>query len=433
MVKINHKIRSFLFFLAVAGAGVASCLSGASRVEASVIYSQPIVSVPNSVVFNSNNWTALSYGERIQTIATFTASTTATISYIRIKADYNSLSTAYGINMYVGTSTNIYLYACNGGIGYAEPNTNNISGATLFTNTNVTYLCTVPVIAGETYTVKAFTQSTDNLADFSYYGNGSQIGIQMVTNISDFVAESSGVTLVTPTAQTYLSNPITFSGQYDNLDTYNQIQFDVQNTDTQVQLNFAPLSLNLINGTALSWTTTRVLPYVGNYSVSVRMHDTINGSSTTWTTPVLFSLGTTTVATSTRNNAPLEAVCETFNLGCYLKQAFSWAFYPQEQTIDQFSTIDLSKKAPFIYAYEVGTLRNELFTASTTASGTVAVSVKSPAGSGTTTITFLSASMLENVPFAGKIKTLLTWFLWFMLVEYVYYRIIRVHDNATPA
>jgi len=40
--------------------------------------------------------------------------------------------------------------------------------------------------------------------------------------------------------------------------------------------------------------------------------------------------------------------------------------------------------------------------------------------------------MLEGIPLSSEVKTILTWLLWFMVAEFVYYRVIRAHDVNTP-
>jgi len=244
---------------------------------------------------------------------------------------------------------------------------------------------------------------------------------------------SSAVLPASPTAQTYLSNPINFYGIYTQADTYNQIVFDIVAVDVPVQL-VRILNIPLVNGVDIPYSTTYNLPYQGNYTARAKLYDTVTGESSEWSSTVSFGLGTTTISTSTRGTlpgSPLPLDCGSLDIACHLKNAVVWLFYPSDDSTTQFSNLTLQNSFPFAYVYQIGDLRTELFSATSTATGTVSVAVPSPAG-GTTTITFLSASMIESVPYASTIKTIIGWLLWLMMIEYVYYRVIRVHDSNTP-
>jgi len=105
---------------------------------------------------------------------------------------------------------------------------------------------------------------------------------------------------------------------------------------------------------------------------------------------------------------------------------------PSQDSIDSFKGLStaLSTRAPFAYAYDMNLMRKELFNSSLTASSTVAVSVKIIPGHAPSDITFLSQSMLSAVPYAGTVKIFIGWILWLMGAEYLYYRVIRVHDQT---
>jgi len=242
---------------------------------------------------------------------------------------------------------------------------------------------------------------------------------------------TSSVTLTSPTAITYLQNPVTFSGTYTNQDTFDLIEFELTSTSFTGSLNFAPLSLPFTSVTDQPWSTVRNLPFQGNYTVRARLRDQGNGSTTPWTSPVSFGLGTTTVSTSTQSTlpgSPQPIDCDALDMGCHIKNAMVWLLWPSSESLDAFQSLTLENTWPFSYAYEVGELRDALFTSPQTATTTVSVTVP-----GFGTITFLSKELLESVPFAGTVKTVLGWILWFMLLEYIYYRVVRSHDTNTPA
>jgi len=228
----------------------------------------------------------------------------------------------------------------------------------------------------------------------------------------------------------YLANPVDFAGTYTNVDTFDFIDFDTVNADVLMTISTASISLPLINVVNQSWSTSRNLPFQGNWTVRARLRDSGNGSTTPWTTPINFGLGTTTIATSTRESfvgAPQPLDCGTLDIACHIKNALTWLFYPSEEPLEQFRNLSLQTKWPFSYAYEVGTLREELFTSTQTGTSTISVDVPHFGK-----LTFLSKALLEAVPYSTTIKTILGWILYFMLMEYIYYRVVKIHDNNTP-
>jgi len=253
-----------------------------------------------------------------------------------------------------------------------------------------------------------------------------------------FAVPGSQITMDSPTEQTYLNNPITFSGDYDNLDTYDQVRFDLIFNDSMNML-FDPLNIPLINGTDLPWSTTRNLPYNGNYKVRVQLYDSVNATSTEWSSYVSFGLGTTTVATSTLPGSPLQTVeCGSFDvlgfefpdIACSIKQAIAWLLYPDVSVTEQFKSLSttLEGKFPFAYAYQAPDLVDTLFTSTQTASSTISVTVPNFGE-----ITFLSAALLNSVPYASTVRTIIGWLLWILTIEFFYYRTIRSHDSNTPS
>lgn len=227
------------------------------------------------------------------------------------------------------------------------------------------------------------------------------------------------------------NNPIEFSGSYTNTETYNQIILYLQNSS--VNMTLVPTTINLPNTSAIDapWSVSRNLPFSGAYSVTGRLWDSVNATGTPLTDPIYFFLGaTSTVSTTTQANLPGDPTpidCGTFDVGCYIKNAMIWLFWPDQSSLAKFNSLTLENSFPFAYAYQIDNLRDELFDASETGSSTISVTVPNFG-----TITFLSKSMLEAVPYASLVKTILGWILWLMAVEYIYYRILRSHDTNTP-
>lgn len=114
----------------------------------------------------------------------------------------------------------------------------------------------------------------------------------------------------------------------------------------------------------------------------------------------------------------------TFNLGdCvgYLSQ-------PNASSTQNFTAVtdNMSRRAPFIYAYQIGQMRNELFSASSTASSSISVTVD-----GFGNITFISRDMVNNVPFSNTIKLILAALIWLLGAQTIYLTVIRSHNSNT--
>lgn len=231
-----------------------------------------------------------------------------------------------------------------------------------------------------------------------------------------------------PTATTYSQNPITFSGTYNNGQSgaYNQILFDVTNTTQGFEMAITkPTSMQSIIGASYSFDYN--LPAVGNYTYQVRLWDSANATGTPWVAGTGFGLGTTTARTATSTNAfndPTPTSCDTLDIGCYIKIAVGWAFFPSQDSVDQFQTLTLANSYPFQYAYDIGNVRNELLTASATSTLTITV----PFGT-FGNITLLSAGLIQAVPFVGLLRTIIGYLLWFLFAELVYYQILRSHNK----
>jgi len=122
-----------------------------------------------------------------------------------------------------------------------------------------------------------------------------------------------------------------------------------------------------------------------------------------------------------------EYECSILQLGGCLRNTGVWLFYPNPASVEQFKSLteDVKTRFPFRYAYEIGTFRQELFNSTQTATSTVGVSIRDM------DFEFISKAKLEAVPFANTIKIILGFLLWLMAIEYIYYKVIKIHDNET--
>lgn len=376
-------------------------------------------------------FTLFSFGKNVFA-STYVEMSSCTISSTGYVANCGMTGSVYGYRQYKGTypDTSIQQVNASSNMGASVLNSATFTfqdgwGNGLATTNDGDYWLAITT-AGSAY--------TPDWSGTIYYVKANRTGGTSGWSFVPTVIPDGITTVTSPTATTYLSNPVTFSGTYANGATFNVIQFDIRNTTQGIQLNSSPLSLPAVNGSGLSFSTTKNLPFQGNYTVSMRLYDTVNATSTAWTSPISFGLGTTTIATTTEaQNSFTPLDCGALDIGCYLKNAFAWAFYPDPQSTEQFSTLgdSLQGKFPFAYAYQVGDLREELFGASTTPQ-TISFTMKLIPGHASSTIEVLSQAKLSAVPYANTIKTILGWLLWFFAIEFVYYRVIRSHDSNTP-
>jgi len=113
--------------------------------------------------------------------------------------------------------------------------------------------------------------------------------------------------------------------------------------------------------------------------------------------------------------------------GFSLSDCMGYLFTPNESIRDKQVALQSQVQGtfPFSYAYQIGTVRDRLFNSTTTAS--TSISVPTPIGE----ITFLSKELMEAVPFASTIKSLLSAVMWFMVAFLIYRRVIKIHDNTS--
>jgi len=160
----------------------------------------------------------------------------------------------------------------------------------------------------------------------------------------------------------------------------------------------------------------------------------INVASTTaWTLNTSYIenlLGTTTASNLVYKNAP----CGISDLSGCFQNALAALFYPTITPGAAFNAIqdDARGRFPFVYVYQLGDIRTSLLTASSTAATSVTINLWKLGSSATTTINLISQSAIAAVPFSGTIYTVLTWLIWLGMAEYIYYRVIRMHDTHTP-
>jgi len=194
-------------------------------------------------------------------------------------------------------------------------------------------------------------------------------------------------------------------------------------------INSATSSFYLASGMTLS---SQILAPAFFDPTSGTTGSAILAATSTKATP---STASTTIDISELANLPNlpDQPCGIDAIGGCVKNAFVWLFYPSESVLNALSSLTFRGKFPFEYAYQIGDVRTALLSASSTASTSVTVKLwKLPYQATTTNITLLSRDLVAAVPFSGLIQGILAALLWFFTAEYVYHRIIKVHDSNTP-
>jgi len=140
--------------------------------------------------------------------------------------------------------------------------------------------------------------------------------------------------------------------------------------------------------------------------------------------------GTTTPTNLAYKNAP----CGITDVSGCIQNALAFLFYPTVSPGQAFTTVSSAAqgKFPFVYVYQLGAIRTSLLTASSTAPTGLTVNLWKLPNAATSTIELISETKVAAVPFSGTIYTVLTWLIWLGMAEYIYYRVIRMHDVNTP-
>jgi hypothetical protein len=134
------------------------------------------------------------------------------------------------------------------------------------------------------------------------------------------------------------------------------------------------------------------------------------------------------------NASSTAALCTSFDIGCYLSNAFAWAFYPTITLSDQLADLASTTNAqiPFGYATDVGELINTIFTQATT-SLNISVEISGllnfmNAGYSSTSMTLLSGTALRSTMGSSIwsfIQNILKGLFWLGFAFYTYRRAIH--------
>lgn len=274
-------------------------------------------------------------------------------------------------------------------------------------------------------------------------------------NQSDLPSTSAGQSQIisfSPAVGAVGSTTVTLSATILNnsaSSSYSFVNFHVTNTSCDATISDCPSSPFDVNlpisfdgvGTVSTTTTLANGLYVGYVSLQPLASNGLpvqNVMSFTSGVDPSRSLITfnTAQGTSTATTTDLTQGCSTTVIGVPLGAIACFLFVPDQTTIAQIANLPsiAATRAPFVYAFQIGAIRNAVFTASSTASTSLTVALwHLPGSMATTTITLISESEIAAVPYSGAIYDIMTFLIWLSMAEYIYYRVIRMHDTHTPS
>ena len=294
-------------------------------------------------------------------------------------------------------------------------------GATVCTNVNVSNVTGNLGASPNGYVLYEGDGTLDFHSDYNYPSGA--IGATGLLAVGLFHITSGVMTIDAPTITSSItpSTPadgatnvnayINFSGTYDNDGTYNVIDILIQKTSGDP----SPLVIDVCDIPAVGTSLTYSCNYSGSissdYSYVAVLDDgsspplshAIDGQGSV---PYTFSTGTVYIPPPSFGGVD----CSTFDIGCYLQQAIQWLFYPDQQSIDQFSGLYnlVIHKPPFGY---VTAINAELTNINDT---------------NTSAFTLQSLPILNTYIF-DPLRTGLAWLLWFGFAYDLFHRLKNIH------
>lgn len=255
------------------------------------------------------------------------------------------------------------------------------------------YTFATPIATSSTFTNMQFSNvgipvnmdgSTSNAGHtFIYSGGlvGSGGPAFYLLSSGGLTPPTSSITPVAPISVTLTGNPVSFvTTQTRYTDTcFKEITYEIQASSSLMSLYIPPYQFSSCPLSAITdiATTTVSLPIQGSYSWRARLEAFNTASSSAWTAWSSFDLATSTTSSTNFLNAPAQITCDTFDLTCYIKQAFVWLLYPSQGFKTSYDSMitTLEARPPVAYFYIV---RNNL--QGLNASSTPAATITIPSG-----------------------------------------------------
>jgi len=313
---------------------------------------------------------------------------------------------------------------------YWTPIGNTTANVTSNIPPNSTFSCGVLTIfsymgatVGVPIDLYAYTSTSTTNDPSSYHSLADAIALGLTTSTWHYDGSivtatppptTDGATITSPTATTYYSNPLTFSGTYTNGSGFDQMTFDLVNTTYNQQVVFSSLALLPSSVVDQPWSFTENLYLNGNYDLKARLYNSTTGSTTPWSSTVSFGLSSTStdpLVAPTGTSTPV-ITCDS-NSGYFQNSfcnLFVYLFSPSADVFNRFNTLkdDLKDHAPFGY-----------FTSAYNALSTL---------SGSSTPTFALAEVTPIMTYIfNPLKTGLSWLIWIVALIFIYKRLTNIH------
>jgi hypothetical protein len=141
---------------------------------------------------------------------------------------------------------------------------------------------------------------------------------------------------------------------------------------------------------------------------------------------VTFDVASSTYTPTLTLLNPPDYDCALDNIGGCIRNSFIYLFYPSEEVLLRFNDVNnkVSTKFPFSYAYDLKDNIEYLYNSPQTASSTVSMEFSDYG-----TITLFSKEQVNDVAFAGTIRTIIGYLLWIMFSLHVYRKVLKIFDN----
>jgi len=180
-------------------------------------------------------------------------------------------------------------------------------------------------------------------------------------------------------------------------------------------------------------TTTGLNDFTYNFSMPavddyIQLVVDVRSGTTSVYTSTTYGLNVRTSESGVGVNPQESQTCDdTSGLSWAICTTVAFLFIPSESSVASFMTAysELGTKMPFVYISQASDLLTGLYTGTPGVVPTVAVST------GIGTITFISQTQIEAIPFVNLIRSLIAAGLWLMLFVVLYRKTLSIHDKQT--
>jgi len=202
-----------------------------------------------------------------------------------------------------------------------------------------------------------------------------------------------------------------------------------------------PLDVGFVSDGTYSYSTSTTLVGDGTWKLSISLVDynpdvtaipyaIIDTAPDQWFGLNFNDNVTTVTADACTDSGVASSSCAISFSGTFnLNECSEYLLHPTCSTLEKFKSLTLAHSYPFAYAYQGSAVASNIFNATNTATTTIGVTV--PWLGHPQQITFLSAAMIQAVPFTSWLKTMLSALMLVMVAMLVYRQVLKSHDKQT--